>query len=57
MMMFEVGDVVTLKSGSPEMTVVGLDFGGNLICNWFDSKQELKSGSFPSASLESCDED
>lgn len=32
----EVGDVVQLKSGSPNMTVNGLDRGTRWHCAWFD---------------------
>ncbi|EPM4291468.1 YodC family protein [Vibrio fluvialis] len=55
--MFNVGDTVMLKSGGPVMTVTGKDFGDNLICTWFDSKQELKTGSFPPSALDAWSDD
>lgn len=48
---FKAGDVVVLKSGGPRMTVQGEgDFEGQVLCQWFD-KGEVKTGSFPAASL------
>jgi uncharacterized protein YodC (DUF2158 family) len=55
---FKVGDIVTLKSGGPEMTVnivgdvhthkhVG---AGNYRCQWFAGKK-LDQGTFPFESL------
>jgi uncharacterized protein YodC (DUF2158 family) len=32
---FKVGDVVELKSGSPDMTVTELKDNGDLVCRWF----------------------
>ncbi|HFQ4989878.1 TPA: YodC family protein [Vibrio vulnificus] len=55
--MFNIGDIVVLKSGGPVMTVTGRDFADELICTWFDSKQELKSGTFPEASVTLEDDD
>ena len=63
---FKVGDVVTLKSGSPKMTVFKLDlhlttfgentgkfkdFYGLLDCQWFVN-EELKSATFNQDALE-----
>lgn len=31
---FQIGDVVTLKSGSPDMTIVA-EVNGNFQCAWF----------------------
>jgi len=46
---FEVGDIVELKSGGPQMTVV-LEDCGWLKCSWFiDDKSQ--SGRFPAESL------
>ena len=49
---FKVGDVVRLKSGGPNMTVLAneedIDF---IICQWFDG-EELKDGNFSPESLE-----
>lgn len=46
-----VGDVVTLKSGGPRMTVmyagpVGFAEGHWLICQWFDDQGELRQDMF-----------
>lgn len=63
---FKVGDIVTLKSGSPKMTISKLDmklriggtnsgkfdvFTGNVECQWF-VETELKSASFNQDSIE-----
>ncbi|SDD04502.1 YodC family protein [Paraburkholderia lycopersici] len=46
-----IGDVVTLKSGGPRMTVmyagpVGFASGNWLICQWFDEHGELRQDMF-----------
>lgn len=46
-----IGDVVTLKSGGPRMTVmyagpVGFASGHWLICQWFDEQGELRQDMF-----------
>ncbi|MCG5072509.1 YodC family protein [Paraburkholderia tagetis] len=46
-----VGDVVTLRSGGPRMTVmhagpVGFANGHWLICQWFDDQGELRQDMF-----------
>ena len=46
-----VGDVVTLKSGSPRMTVtyvgpVALTAGDWVVCQWFDEHGELRQEMF-----------
>ncbi|MCP3725256.1 YodC family protein [Paraburkholderia sp. CNPSo 3272] len=46
-----IGDVVTLKSGGPRMTVmyagpVGFASGHWLICQWFDEHGELRQDMF-----------
>ncbi len=49
--MIEVGDVVRLKSGGPEMTVY-LDLGkGMFYCQWF-AGTDVKVEKFAAASLE-----
>ena len=54
---FKIGDVVTLKSGGPAMTVdevSKMSEGGKdcIKCYWFDPKMQLKNGEFSPASLE-----
>lgn len=51
---FKVGDTVTLKSGSPTMTVEQIN-GGRVFVQWFDGKNELKHGDFPADSLQEDD--
>lgn len=46
----KVGDVVTLKSGGPEMTVKAIYTDGDHECQWFAGKK-LESGFFPLSSL------
>lgn len=51
---FEVGQVVKLKSGGPDMTIQGfgtIEFSGNYRCQWFAGKK-LENGVFPEQSLE-----
>jgi len=48
---FRVGDVVTLKTGGPRMTViysgpVVFDSADWLICQWFDEHGELRQDMF-----------
>ncbi|MEA3044371.1 MAG: putative small protein [Sphingomonadales bacterium] len=54
---FSLGDVVSLRSGGPSMTVVGVEQSANeaiIQTNWFDGTQFL-SGSFPPGALEKDD--
>jgi uncharacterized protein YodC (DUF2158 family) len=57
----QVGDVVRLKSGSPNMTVtsVGEDLGGTMTvwCAWFDQKAAQQSGAFPLLAVEKAERD
>jgi uncharacterized protein YodC (DUF2158 family) len=46
-----VGDVVQLRSGGPEMTVLELPEGGSVYCAWFVGG-EPKSYSFKAESIE-----
>lgn len=49
-----VGDVVELKSGGPEMTVIQvfiLEGEPKVACDWFDGN-ERRFGTFPPAVLE-----
>jgi uncharacterized protein YodC (DUF2158 family) len=43
---FKKGDVVTLKSGGPLMTIRLIRHDGSLLCMWFDSKKERKEDDF-----------
>ena len=47
---FEAGDVVTLKSGGPRMTVMCLEPGGLLFVSWFDG-YTIKGERFEPATL------
>lgn len=49
---FNAGDIVTLKSGGPNMTVKEVSAIGNLliVCQWFAGKK-LEAGRFDPASL------
>lgn len=49
-MQFKSGDVVTLKSGGPDMTVTDTSMG-QIACVWFDGKKQVY-GSFPAEALE-----
>lgn len=52
-MVFDVGDVVILRSGGPRMTVTSLPsqhFSGYL-CEWFDRTGIPAQARFPGASL------
>jgi uncharacterized protein YodC (DUF2158 family) len=51
---FQVGDVVKLKSGGPDMTVKSCHAGDDYEiydCQWFAGKK-LEAGRFPADSLE-----
>jgi len=49
----QVGDVVTLRSGGPPMTVVSLDEDApDVLCLWFDSVLRHQRASIPVACLE-----
>lgn len=49
---FSVGSTVTLKSGSPIMTVTGLAVSnGDALCTWFDNNNAVQTGRFPVAAL------
>ena len=49
---FNVGDIVTLKSGSPDMTVVSPAGSGQLFCTWFDKSKKLQTAAFDPAALQ-----
>jgi uncharacterized protein YodC (DUF2158 family) len=43
---FTIGEVVTLQSGGPAMTVEYITDGYNIKCVWFNKRQKLKRGEF-----------
>jgi uncharacterized protein YodC (DUF2158 family) len=47
---FQPGDVVSLRSGGPRMTVAMIS-GPNAFCEWFTDDQHLQSRSFVVTSL------
>ncbi|MEI8233338.1 MAG: DUF2158 domain-containing protein [Verrucomicrobiota bacterium] len=58
---FQIGDVVMLKSGGPDMTVESLGTNSNngtpfVFCKWFDKDQKVMSTSFPPATLQKNDD-
>ncbi len=48
---FDVGDVVELKSGGPDMTIAEIMHDGYFRCQWF-CENKLKEGMFSPNSLE-----
>lgn len=48
---FELGDVVRLKSGGPEMTVVDLR-EGFVLCMWYSEERRMETVDFIPESLE-----
>jgi uncharacterized protein YodC (DUF2158 family) len=48
---FNIGDVVRLKSGGPNMTIDGAG-GSRLTCMWFDSSMNLHIQHFDQGALE-----
>ena len=42
---FKIGDVVQLKSGGPQMTVMKIE-DSEVTCLWFNAKQEEKNGKY-----------
>lgn len=55
---FKVGDVVELKSGGPDMTVVSIvkdetaDWDPSVICKWFTNEEAMpQTDSFPVKAL------
>lgn len=39
----QVGDVVKLNSGGPNMTIESIDKDDNMSCTWFEGSQRLSS--------------
>lgn len=55
--LFNVGDLVRIKSGGPVMTVRAVVADGLIFeCQWFAGKK-LESGRFPAASLLQAEEE
>lgn len=50
---FHSGDVVTLKSGGPNMTVDHVNEDGSIMCMWFDDNNNLQSASLKTDMLDS----
>lgn len=49
---FQVGDVVQLKSGGPEMTVIDQSQNGSKVeCMWFVADNEFRTQSMPAVAL------
>lgn len=46
------GDVVSLKSGGPKMTIYDNGAYGSFICRWFNEKNELSRDVFEEHELE-----
>jgi uncharacterized protein YodC (DUF2158 family) len=48
-MNWKAGDVVTLKSGGPNMTVAWIEteHGVTVWCDWFDENQKHRDGFYP----------
>lgn len=47
---FQIGDVVRLKSGGPDMTVTYLGTDGQIQCEWYEGGQ-FAHHAFPPAAL------
>jgi uncharacterized protein YodC (DUF2158 family) len=54
---FNLGDLVTLKSGSPVMTVEGLNKDKKILCVWFNKRDEKCSSSFFAETLKNHSEE
>jgi len=46
----QIGSVVTLKSGGPQMTVIGMG-DDTVSCTWFDKSEKSVGKDFPYAAL------
>lgn len=51
---FEPGDVVTLRSGGPSMTVTAVFPDRMVRTQWFDEQGTLNDGTFVAVVLEKC---
>jgi uncharacterized protein YodC (DUF2158 family) len=52
MEIFEIGQIIRLKSGGPKMTVKSADGDAVWACQWFDRNGKLHSDSFPEDMLD-----
>jgi len=52
MEIFEIGQIVRLKSGGPKMTIKATDGKDIWACQWFDRNGKLHSDSFPEDMLD-----
>lgn len=51
--MFKTGDVVILKSGGPNMTVVSISEDGSIVyCTWMSDDDDVYEGDFIPATIE-----
>jgi uncharacterized protein YodC (DUF2158 family) len=48
---FKKGDDVRLKSGGPQMTIIGYTEKGQAECCWFDNDRKERRSQFPEAAL------
>lgn len=51
-MSFQVGDVVQLKSGGPQMVVTYVGERGDCRCDWFVQDTSVQNYNFPPQALE-----
>jgi len=49
---FKLGDVVKLKSGSPDMVIEKMIESDRVTCIWLNDKQTQEIGSFNTSTLE-----
>jgi uncharacterized protein YodC (DUF2158 family) len=54
-MSFNVGDLVKLKSGGPDMTVTSISKGPEradlYVCQWIDKEHRAQTGTYPAEAL------
>jgi uncharacterized protein YodC (DUF2158 family) len=53
---FNIGDVVCLNSGGPEMTVKTIE-GDTVFCVWFDEDRKMQGSNFKAQTLTKSDID
>jgi uncharacterized protein YodC (DUF2158 family) len=56
---FAIGDVVRLKSGGPNMTIVKVEslLEDHLLCVWIDSKQKEHRAAYPPKAVQYPEDD